>query len=297
MRRLTKSRRTGSIVPDIFLYTGLFIGMLLIVFPFYNIIIISFARYEDVASVPFYIIPTGFSLHNYEHIFHDNKILSAMGISFFNVVVGSIMNLTMTVFAAYALSRKNLPFRKGMFYFIIITMFFSGGLIPWYMVIRDLGLINNIFAMTVPGMIGTFNVILMRNFFESVPPALEESARIDGAGEFTIMTRIYLPLSKPIIATVTLFNIVFFWNDWWFGQLFIHDDSLVPLSLLLRRAIIESSTQLSDLAEKFRASYRPVQSRSIQAAAIMVSIVPIMIVYPFLQRYFTKGIMLGAVKE
>ena len=290
------NKRSGGIIADIILYASISVGLLLILFPFYNTLIISFAGYEDLAASSFYLLPTRLSLHNYEHILHQNKIINSMGISFFNVVIGTAMQLVMTTFAAYTLSRRTLPFRKTMSYFIVFTMFFSGGLIPWYMVVSNLGLVNNIFAMTVPGMIGTFNVILMRNYFDTIPVSLEESARLDGAGEFVIMKNIYVPLSMPILATVGLFSAVFFWNDWWFGQLFIQNEKLYPMALLLRKSIIEASGHLSDLAARFSSTYKPVQSRSVQAAAIILSIVPIMMVYPFLQRYFTKGIILGAVK-
>ena len=293
---MKKHRRTGSIIPDVILYIVLGIGLFLILFPFYNVIIISLARYEDIASSPVYFAPKGFTLYNYRQIFYENKILRSMGVSALNVALGTALNLIMTTFAAYALSRKGMPLRGLMFYFCIFTMFFSGGLIPWYMVVRDLGLMNSILSMTLPVMLSTFNIILMRNFFDAIPKSLEESARLDGAGEFTVMTRIFVPLSKPIIATIGLFAAVAFWNDWWLGNLFIQKEELFPLALLLRKAIIDSSIQLSDMAAQFKANFRPVQTRSVQAAAIIVSVVPIMLVYPFLQKHFAKGIILGAVK-
>ncbi|MDR0495652.1 MAG: carbohydrate ABC transporter permease [Treponema sp.] len=293
---MMKKNRKGSIVPDIIICIVLGIGLLLILFPFYNVIIISLARYEDIAKSPIYFIPTGFTLDNFRQIFHENKIVRSMGISVINVALGTLMNLIMTTFAAYALSRKGMPFRRFMFYCCIFTMFFSGGLIPWFLVVKNLGLMNNLLSMTLPYMLSTFNIILMKNFFDAIPASLDESARIDGAGEFIVMTLIFVPLSKPIIATVGLFSAVAFWNDWWLANLFISKEELFPLALLLRKAIIDVSVPLSDVGAQFRANFRPVQARSIQAAAIIVSIVPIMMVYPFLQKHFAKGIILGAVK-
>jgi len=268
----------------------------MIIFPFYNMLIMSLGRYEDVVGNAFYIWPRGITFDNYERVFADDKFIRSMGISAFNVVFGTILNLIMTCFAAYGLSRKNLVFRKQLFYIILITMYFSGGLIPWYLVIRSLGLIDTIFAMTIPSMISTFNFILVRNFFLSIPESIEESARLDGAGEMTIMMRIYVPLSLPIFATIGLFCAVAFWNDWWLATLFIQNQKLLPLAQILRKTVLEGSLTLAEGAAYFRGQLKPTFPRSLQAAAVIVSMVPIMIIYPFLQRYFTKGIMLGAIK-
>jgi len=176
-------------------------------------------------------------------------------------------------------------------------MYFSGGLIPWYMVLRDMGFVNNIWVMTVPGILSAFNMILIRNFFFSLPDSLEEAAKIDGAGEFVIMTRIIVPLSAPIMATVALFYAVGFWNEWWNAMLFIHDVRLTPLALLLRRLIIENSLGFGDpMGFAARLSVQRLNSRSLELAAVTVATLPIMCVYPFLQKHFTKGIMLGAIK-
>ena len=293
---MVKSRRAGSILADIIIYGILAIGLLMIIFPFYNVILLSFARFQDISGTVFYLWPKGISWENYEKVFSDSKFIRSMGVSAFNVVLGAALSLFMTMTAAYALCRKNLPFRKLMLYFCLFTMYFSGGLIPWYLVIRSLGLIDTIYVMTVPTMLSTFNMILMRNYFLSLPESLEESARIDGAGEFIIMTRLYLPLSLPIFATVGLFSAVGYWNDWFMAQLFVQDAKLYPLALLLRKTVIEGSIYIGGMADQFRGNYKRLEPRSLQSAAIIVSIVPIMAVYPFLQRYFTKGIMLGAVK-
>jgi putative aldouronate transport system permease protein len=286
-----------SVIPDIVIYAILCAGLLLIIFPFYNVILISFARYQDISGVSFYLWPKGVSIENYAQVFKDVKFVNSMGVAFFNVALGTALNLLMTMFAAYALCRRNLPFRRTMFYFCLVTMFFSGGLLPYYMVIKSLGLVNSIFVMTVPSMLSTFNMVLMRNYFLSLPESLEESARIDGAGEFIIMARLYLPLSLPIFATIGLFCAVAYWNDWWSAQLFIQNAKLYPLALLLRKTVIENSVYIGGMADTFRANVKRFEPRSLQSAAIIVSTIPVMIVYPFLQKYFTKGIMLGAIKE
>jgi len=296
IRRSKKDRRTGSIVPDVIIYLILIFAILIVLFPFYNVILLSFAPYDNIAGARFYVWPRGFTLENYASVLENELFLRSIGISVFNVITGVAMNLVMTTIAAYSLNRKDLPFRKTISYLILLTMFFGAGLVPWYLVVRNLGLVNNIMVMTVPGMIGTFNIILMRNFFNSIPASLEESAKIDGAGEFVVMTQIYVPLSKPIYATIGLFCAVGLWNDWWLAHLFIQTQRLFPLALVIRRAVIENSIPLSDIAASFRSKVVTIYPRSLQSAAIMIAIVPIMMVYPFLQKYFAKGIMLGAIK-
>ena len=183
-----------------------------------------------------------------------------------------------------------------MFYFIIFTMYFGAGLIPWYMVLRSLGFVNNIWVMTIPNALSAFNMILMRNYFLSLPDSLEESARLDGAGEFVIMWRILVPLSKPIMATVSLFYAVGFWNEWWNAMLFLQDSKLHPLALFLRRLIIDSSVSFGDPMGLAARAANPINSRALQMATVMVATFPILCVYPFLQKHFAKGIMLGAIK-
>jgi len=288
-----------TVIANIALYTFLLLFALSILFPFYNMMILSVASFEHAAQTGFYLVPRSFTMANYQRIFNDRAIINAILISLRNVITGTAMAMVMTVFASYVLSKKNLPGRRMLFYFVIFTMYFSGGLIPWFMVLRSMGFVNNVWVMTVPSMMSAFNMILMRNYFMSLPDSLEESAKLDGAGEFTIMWRIIVPLSAPIMATVALFYAVAFWNQWWNAMLFIQDTNLTPLALLLRRLVIENSVDFgADPAgiAMIAGGAGQVHNRALEMATVAVATVPILCVYPFLQKYFTAGIMLGAIK-
>ena len=290
-------RGFGDKIADACIYAFLSLMALSIVFPFYNMILISFAEYEHVTKSVFYLYPKSFTLENYMRIFTDSKLINSVTISVRNVLTGTAMSLIITVLAAYTLSRRNVPFRRAMFYLCIFTMYFSGGMIPWYLVLKYYGFVDSVWVMTVPGMLSTFNMILVRNYFLSLPESMEESARLDGAGEFIIMWRIIVPLSAPIMATVALFYAVGFWNEWWNAMLFIQNTKLIPLALLLRKLIIENSLEMGDaMANSMRSNVVRVHGRSLQLATVTVATVPILCVYPFLQKYFTKGIMLGSIK-
>ena len=282
-------------VANICIYAVLLFFAVSIIFPFYNMLVLSFATFEDAAGRAFALVPTSFTLENYRRIFSDDQVLNAIWVSTRNVIFGTSMAMFMTILTSYALSRNNVPGRRGMFYFVIFTMYFSAGLIPWYLVLLNLGFVNNFWVMTVPNALSVFNMILMRNYFLSLPDSLEESARLDGAGEFIIMFRIIVPLSTPIMATIALFYAVGFWNEWWNAMLFLQDPRMMPLALLLRRLVIENTVEFGDVMAQM---HRPIMlhNRALELATVTVATVPILCVFPFLQRYFTKGIMLGAIK-
>ncbi|MDD3866575.1 MAG: carbohydrate ABC transporter permease [Eubacteriales bacterium] len=268
------------------------------IFPFYNMILISFAKYADVARGNLYIWPKSIDLTNYRVIFSDPKLMNAFKVSIFNVLFGTTLSMVITTMAGYAFSKRTLPGRRWLLMIFVITMYFSGGLIPWYLVLLDLGFVDNLFVMTVPASLSVFNMILMFNYFKSVPESLEESARIDGAGDFRILVQIILPVSMPVVATIGLFYAVGFWNEWWTAMLTIQKNvQFVPLQLLLRRIVIETTLDLgTDMANQFRNQNINVYKTGMQMAAVTVSTVPILLVYPFVQKYFTSGIMLGAIK-
>ena len=291
-------RGAANTIANICLFVFLTLYGLTILLPFYNMLVMSVASFDDATRQTFSLIPTSFTLTNYKHIFTDAQLMNSITISTYNVLLGTAAAMLMTIFAAYVLSRRTLPGRKLLFYFVIFTMFFSAGLIPWYLSMVRYGFVNNFFVMTIPNVLSVFNMILMRNYFMSLPDSLEEAAKIDGAGEFTIMWKIYVPLSKPILATVALFYAVGFWNEWWTAMLFIQDRNLIPLALFLRRLVIENAVAFGDaMGHAARATGQgPMHSRALEMATVTVATVPILIVYPFLQRYFTKGIMLGAIK-
>ena len=201
-----------------------------------------------------------------------------------------------SVTAAYVLSKKRLMGRRFFLSAILFTMLFSDGLIPTYLVICDLGLYNSVWSMILPTLISTYYLIIMKNYFASLPPSLEEAARIDGANEFTILTRIYVPISKPFMATFALFYAVERWNCWWEAFLYINDKNIKPLQIYLRDILVSFNTQLGSQAQNMLSGDK-VFVQSVQMAAIVVTMVPILCLYPFLQKYFVKGVMIGSVKE
>lgn len=292
-------RSTGSRIADILIYALLTFLALLMVFPFYNMLLVSFAKYEHVAAGQLYLWPKAIDWTNYNIIFSDARLMRAFGVSTFNTILGTFLAMIVTTMAGYAFAKKSLPGRRWLMTLFIITMYFGGGLIPWYLVLKDLGFIDNILVMTIPGILSTYNMILMRNYFGTIPESLPESARIDGAHELRILVQIIIPLAAPIMATIGLFYAVGFWNEWWNGMLFLAKrDDLYPLQLLLRKIVIESTLDLgNDMANQFKNANINVYGVGMQMASVTVATIPIMCVYPFVQKYFAKGIMLGAVKS
>jgi len=268
-----------------------------VVFPFYNMLLVSVARYEDIISTPLYLFPKAIDLQNYRMAVLYPNFVNSVGVSVFVTVVGTGLSLLVTTMGAYALSRKHLPYRKFFFYFVVVTMYFGGGLIPWYLVLKGLGFVDSTWVMVVPPLINTFYLILMRNYFQGIPDELEESAKIDGANDVQILFRIMIPIAAPIIATITLFYAVARWNDWWLAMIFNQDPHKIPLTLILRRMVVDATIDLgNDMMNAMRDAHIQVHSRSLQMATVTLTTIPILLVYPFLQKYFTKGIMLGAIK-
>jgi putative aldouronate transport system permease protein len=281
---------------------GIITGMLVlltlaVIFPFYNMLLVSVAKYEDIISTPLYLFPKAIDFQNYRMALLYPNFINSVGVSVFVTVVGTALSLLTTTMGAYALSRKHLPFRKFFFYLLVITMYFGGGLIPWYLVMKKLGFVDSIWVMVVPPLINTFYLILMRNYFQGIPDELEESAKIDGANDVQILFRIMIPIAAPIIATISLFYAVDRWNDWWLPMIFLQDPSKLPLTLILRRMVVDATIDLGNaMMNAMRDANIQVHSRSLQMATVTLTTIPILLVYPFLQKYFTKGIMLGAIK-
>ena len=295
--KLRRGHGLADKIADAIITAVLILLTLVILFPFYNMLLVSVARYEDIISTPLYIFPKAIDLQNYKMAVLYPNFLNSVGVSTFVTVVGTALSLLVTTMAAYALSRRDLPFRKFFFYFIVITMYFGGGLIPWYLVMKKLGFVDSVWVMIVPPLVNTFWLILMRNYFETIPEDLEASAKIDGANDVQILFRIMIPLASPIIATIALFYAVARWNDWWLAMIFIQDPQKVPLTLILRRMVVDATIDLGNaMMNAMRDAHIQVHSRSLQMATVTLTTLPILLVYPFLQRYFTKGIMLGAIK-
>ena len=282
-------------IADAVIHCVLIALVLLTAIPFYYMVVVSLARYEDVAGGAFYLIPKHINFASYALIFEDAAIPRAFLVSTLVTIVGTGVSMLVTTSAAYALSKKGLPGRNALFTYIIVTMYFSGGLIPLYLVMQDLGFVDNYLVMIVPLSLNTFFLILMKNYFLTIPDSLEESARIDGANDIVIMFRIVIPTAAPIMATISLFYAVAFWNEWWFPMLFLQEPDKYPLQLLLRKIVIEQemASRLDRVSVMFGRHYYRL---SVQMAAVTVTTVPILLVYPFVQKYFARGIMLGAIK-
>ncbi|TCP23526.1 carbohydrate ABC transporter membrane protein 2 (CUT1 family) [Scopulibacillus darangshiensis] len=239
--------------------------------------------------------PLGFSLEAYKAVFDNPMVLIGYANTIFYVVVGTVINLALTILGAYALSRRQLMWKKPIMLGIVFTMFFSGGLVPRYLLVHDLGLLDTRWSLILPTAISVFNLIVMRTSFQAIPVSLEESARIDGANDFTILFRIVLPLSLPVIAVMTLFYGVSHWNSYFDAMIFLRDRDLFPLQLVLRTILITNDTSSMTVGSLGGDTYRI--SETIKYAVIIVATVPILFLYPFLQKYFVKGVMIGSLKE
>ena len=242
------------------------------------------------------LLPVDFTLTTYSKLLNDGQFWASFWISVQRVVLGTLINMFFVITMAYPLSKSKLRFPAREIYikFVIFAMLFSGGIIPLYMVVSGLKLTDTIWALVLPGAVPVFNVILMINFFKSVPGSLDEAARIDGASPLTILVKIYLPVSLPALATVALFSIVGHWNDYFSGLLYMNKASLYPLQTYIQQLTVDI-TQVTD-AEQLK-QLSQMSNRAFNATKIVVSTIPLLIIYPFLQKYFVSGIVIGAVKE
>lgn len=282
---------------DVILYLVFGLIALITIYPFYNVLIVSLANTLASATYSPYLYPHVFDLTGYKTIMSDTYFYRSLGTTLFVTIVGTTLNMVFSVTAAYVLSRKRLIGRKFFLSAILFTMLFSGGLIPAYLVVSGLGLDNSIWSMIFPSMISTYYLIIMKNYFVSLPASLEEAARIDGANEFVVMTRIFIPISKPFMATFLLFYAVERWNEWWNAYLYISDKNIKPLQIYLRDVLVNFNSQLATQAQSMMSSHNKVFVQSIQMATIIITMLPILCVYPFVQKYFVKGVLVGSVKE
>lgn len=282
---------------DVILYLVFGLIALITIYPFYNVLIVSLANILASATYSPYLYPHVFDLTGYKTIMSDTYFYRSLGTTLFVTIVGTTLNMVFSVTAAYVLSRKRLIGRKFFLSAILFTMLFSGGLIPTYLVVSGLGLDNSIWSMIFPSMISTYYLIIMKNYFVSLPASLEEAARIDGANEFVVMTRIFIPISKPFMATFLLFYAVERWNEWWNAYLYISDKNIKPLQIYLRDVLVNFNSQLATQAQSMMSSHNKVFVQSIQMATIIITMLPILCVYPFVQKYFVKGVLVGSVKE
>ena len=296
-KRVKKYRVGQRSTLDIVIAVILGFMTLAAVFPFYQVVLLSFADMASYAKHPLYLLPYCFDLTGYKTIFEDPMFFTSLGVTLFITLVGTSLNMFLSVMGAYVLSRKYLMGRKVILNLIIFTMLFNGGLIPTYLVIKNLKLVNTVWAMILPCGISTYYLIIMKNYFMSLPDSLLEAARLDGANEGSILTRGGLPISVPFMATFILFYAVERWNEWYLANLYINKSALYPLQTYLRNVLISMSNTLNDIAKQFMQGHAKVNSTAVQMATIVVATVPILCVYPFVQRHFVKGVMVGGIKE
>ncbi|MBD2846299.1 carbohydrate ABC transporter permease [Paenibacillus sp. IB182496] len=286
--------RAGDRVLDIVVYAWLALCALACLLPFLNVLSKSLSANWAIVSGQVGLWPVGFTFENLYFVMTDSTFLRALGVSAFVTVVGTLGAILFTAVAAYPLSKKHLPGIKPILFAYVFTMLFNGGLIPNYLLIKSLGLMNNLGALILPGLINVFNMLLMKNYYENLPESLEESAKLEGASNLRIVLRIIIPLSAPVFATISLFYAVAFWSDWFHPLLYITDPSLKPLQLYLRDIVLEASDE-SRLTQSID-NLLNVSPEGIRNATIIVSTLPILLVYPMLQKYFIKGILIGSVK-
>ena len=296
-KRVKKYRVGQRSTLDIVIAVILGFMTLAAIFPFYQVVLLSFADMASYAKHPLYLLPYCFDLTGYKTIFEDPMFFTSLGVTLFITLVGTSLNMFLSVMGAYVLSRKYLMGRKVILNLIIFTMLFNGGLIPTYLVIKNLKLVNTVWAMILPCGISTYYLIIMKNYFMSLPDSLLEAARLDGANEWSILTRVVLPISIPFMATFILFYAVERWNEWYLANLYINKAALYPLQTYLRNVLISMSNTLNDIAKQFMQGHAKVNSTAVQMATIVVATVPILCVYPFVQRHFVKGVMVGGIKE
>ncbi|GFZ79522.1 putative ABC transporter permease protein YtcP [Paenibacillus marchantiophytorum] len=277
-------------------YTVLTIVGLVTLLPFIYVVIISFADPTEYLTKSLVLIPEKWSLSAYEYIFSTNAFVHAMGVSGFLAVFGTLVSLIVTSALAYVLSRKRLKGKKFFLVAILMTMLFNPGMIPNYLLVDSLGLMDSIWALILPALTSAWYVFLMKNFYQEIPDELEEAAKMDGCSDIGVFFRIMLPISVSALAAFGLFYAVAYWNTYFSGVLYINRDSLRPLQVLLQMLLISASQMADPSMAAMLESERTVPPQVIKMAAVVLSSLPIVMVYPFLQKYFVKGMMVGSVK-
>ena len=289
-------RSKGERIFGVFNYAFLSLIMVICLYPVWYVAVASFSDSNQLMqhSGPL-LSPLGFSIDAYKKVFQNPMIAKGYMNTLFILVVGVVLDLIMTSLGAYFLSRKNVMFKRGIMMLIVFTMFFSGGMIPFYLNLKDLSLTGSHWGLIIPFMINTYNMIILRTSFESIPDSLIEAAQIDGAGHITVLTKVVLPLSKAILAVMVLYYGVSIWNSWFWASAIIRDREMYPLQVILREILMQND--VSSMTTGSSAVDTEAIGMTIRYATIIVATVPILCVYPFLQKHFTKGTMVGAVQE
>ncbi|QNK58655.1 carbohydrate ABC transporter permease [Paenibacillus sp. PAMC21692] len=294
--RMSASR----IVFNVFNYGFLTMVSLIALFPFLNVLALSLSDKTSAAAGVVKLWPVGLTFNSYKFVFLRDEFFTAFGVSLVRVLLGTGISMLMTVLVAYPLSKeeKSFPGRTLYAWIFVFTILFNGGLIPWYMTIKQTGIMDTIWALVLPGAVQVFNCILLLNFFRALPKALEEAAFVDGAKHWKIMWSIFIPLSTPALATVGLFTIVWHWNSWFDGMILMNSPDKYPLQSYLQTVVVKLNTSSFANIDPVQAKLlNEISDRTVKAAQIFMATIPIMLVYPFLQKYFMAGIVLGSVKE
>ena len=286
----------GDIIFDIVIYTIAVVFCIYCLYPFAIILGSSFETERNFVTYGFPIIPKDFTTQAYKMVLGDSQIFKAYGVTIFITVVGTLCSMVLTIMMAYPLSLKKLKFRNFITFYVYFTMLFGGGLVPSYLLLtRTLGLKDSIWVLIIPGAFGAWNMFLMRNFFNGIPPELAESAYVDGANDMQILWKIILPVSVPGIATISLFYALGYWNQWFNAMLYIDNSNLYPLQYLLMR-MLRNADAMREMARTTGVSMGDIPTNSLRMATTVVAIGPVVLLYPYAQKYFTSGLTVGAIK-
>jgi putative aldouronate transport system permease protein len=292
----TSRKLTNSTVSDTFINILMIIICFIALYPVWYTIIISFNDSADSMRGGIYWWPRKFSTESYRTVFQDQTIIRAFMVTILRTVIGTVTSVFFTAMVGYAFSKKHIMFNKFYTIFGTVTMFFGGGLIPYFITIKNLGLYDSFWVYIIPNLFYFYNMIIFMSFFRELPAGLEESAKLDGANDLKIFIRIVLPLSMPVVATIALFNGVWHWNDYFMGVMYINNSDLQPIQTFLYRVVASASASKMVVAMPAGIAAQQVSSQSVRLATMVVTTAPIMCVYPFLQKYFVKGMMIGSIK-
>ncbi|WNQ10760.1 carbohydrate ABC transporter permease [Paenibacillus aurantius] len=287
----------GDRVFDVIIHVVLGLTLLIVLYPLVFVAVASISDPAAVLAGEVWLFPKGFTLMGYEKVFQNGEILNGYANTILYTVIGTLINLVMTTLAAYPLARRDFFGRNGFMALFVFTMFFSGGLIPTYLLVKNLGMVNTMWALVIPNAVSVWNIIIMRTFFQqNIPLEVQESAQMDGCSNIQILLRMVLPLSLPILAVMTLFYSVSHWNAFFNALIYLSDRGKYPLQLILREILIQNN--MNDMVQTNEESLAKslMQAESIKYAVVIIANLPVLMLYPFLQRYFVKGLTIGAVK-
>ncbi|WP_135556393.1 carbohydrate ABC transporter permease [Paenibacillus cymbidii] len=291
------SRSPSSLAADIAIYAVLLLVCIVMIFPYVYVFAVSFTSAQSYVAGEFILFPRQWSLDAYRYILSTSAFLDSFRATAFIALAGTALSIVFTTSFAYAVTKKTMPGRNLLLLMLLVTMLFSGGLVPQYLLVEKLGLINSLWALILPVLTNAWSVFVVKSFFQSLPDSLEDSAQIDGCNDLVIWYRIIVPLSMPVIAAFSLFFAVGYWNTYFSGLIYMRDAAKWPLQVLLQQMILQNETNMGNMSVvSFDPSQAALPPETIKMAALVVVIAPIILVYPFLQKYFAKGVLLGSVK-